>query len=483
MKESKSIKTNILFNFVKTLSTLIFPVITFSYASRVLFADGMGRIEYVKSIVAYFTLIAMLGVVNYGTRECAKLRNDQKALSDKASEILCVNLVFTCFAYLLLFLLVAFSSKLNDYSELIMINSMTIGLTALGVEWLYIAMEDYKYITVRTCIVQVISLALMVGFVKEKNDIPIYALIQVLSAGGANIFSFIHSKCYIKFHMINPFVALKKHLFPLLKLFLMVVSVQVFTHMDSTMLGWISGDVYVGYYSAATKLTSMVCAAIVSCTAVLMPRISFYEETGAFDEIKKISCLTINAILMLSIPMAVGLMFTSDFIVILLSGELYQPAIVTTRILSLRIVLSPLNTFIITHLFVSIREEDKMLVATIAAAIGNIVFNSLLIPNLAQNGAAIATILSEVIELCIVLYYLKNIMSLSKVLKNTWQYILINVALLPFYLAITFFVSSALLRTVVMILTCPLLYFGGLLLLKNDTTTFIVSMIKKRLDK
>ena len=283
--------------------------------------------------------------------------------------------------------------------------------------------------------------------------------------------------------MINPFVALKKHLFPLLKLFLMVVSVQVFTHMDSTMLGWISGDVYVGYYSAATKLTSMVCAAIVSCTAVLMPRISFYEETGAFDEIKKISCLTINAILMLSIPMAVGLMFTSDFIVILLSGELYQPAIVTTRILSLRIVLSPLNTFIITHLFVSIREEDKMLVATIAAAIGNIVFNSLLIPNLAQNGAAIATILSEVIELCIVLYYLKNIMSLSKVLKNTWQYILINVALLPFYLAITFFVSSALLRTVVMILTCPLLYFGGLLLLKNDTTTFIVSMIKKRLDK
>ncbi|MBR3133118.1 MAG: flippase [Clostridia bacterium] len=464
----RKILKNIAFNSIKTLSTLIFPVLSFAYASRILLADGMGKIEYSKSWIAYFTILTMLGIVNYGTRECAKVRDDRKKLSKLASELLVLNICAMFLSYILLNIIILFTEQLSSYKTLLYINSISIFLTVIGMEWLYNAVEDFKYITIRTCLIQVVSFILLLVFVRNANDLWKYASIQVLSTTGGFLFNFFYSKKYIDIRInrkLKPF----KHLKQVLILFIMIIAVQVFTHMDSTMLGWIKGSESVGYYTAATKLTSMLCSILVSCTIVLMPRIAYCDENSESNSISKISTNTLDLIMLFSIPMAIGVIMLSKNCILILSGQEYLPSVLATRILAIRVILSPLNTFIITHLFVAIRKENKMLIPTIFAALTNVVLNLVLIPQFAQNGAAVATVIAELIEFIITLFFLKKIVKIKSIFKNIWQYGLASMAIVIIKMIFDYLnINNIYLNSIVVTLLSILSYFIILYILKNE---------------
>lgn len=482
MIKEQSITKNVIYNFIKTLSTLIFPILSFSYASRVLQVSGIGNFEFSKSLVAYFIVIAMLGIVNYGTRECAKVRNDKKKLSTLAFELLCLNCCSMIISYILLFMLLIFVSKFNNYKILILINSVNLLLTVIGMEWLYNAVEDFKYITIKTCTVQIVSFIFLFLLVKQPNDIYIYAIINVASAGAGFLFNFFHARKYIDFKLVdkkNTF----KHLKPVLSIFVMIISVQVFTHMDSIMLGWIIGTEAVGYYSVATKLISMLCSVIVSGTIVLMPRIAYYQNEQNDNKILLLVKKTINFILLLAIPMAFGIIVTADFCINVLSGAGFQPSILTTMILAVRVILSPLNTFIITHFFIAIGKENKIIITTIIAALINIILNSILIPLFSQNGAAISTIVAEIVELVISLIYLAKIFKLKNIFRNTWKYFVSSIWILLIYLLVNKIIENMYAKSLVVIITSTIFYFSNLYLLKDQYFFEIINKFLKIINR
>ncbi|MEF2737507.1 MAG: oligosaccharide flippase family protein, partial [Bifidobacterium choerinum] len=102
-----SLTRNALLNSMKTVMSLIFPLITFPYVSRVLGAANIGKINYSLSIVSYFALFAALGISNYAIREGAKIKRDQASLTRFARQIFTINLVSSGIAYLA-FLIVVF---------------------------------------------------------------------------------------------------------------------------------------------------------------------------------------------------------------------------------------------------------------------------------------------------------------------------------------------------------------------------------------
>ena len=75
MKE-KNIGINAILNVIKSCLSVIFPLITYPYALRILGADGIGKVTYGESIVSYFLLIAMLGITTYAVREGAKRKKE-----------------------------------------------------------------------------------------------------------------------------------------------------------------------------------------------------------------------------------------------------------------------------------------------------------------------------------------------------------------------------------------------------------------------
>ena len=184
---------NAYYNILKTLAVIIFPIITFSYASRIFLSEGMGQINFAKSLVAIFTLIAMLGIESYGTREGARLRDDKKKLSEFFKEIFLINVIAGIVSYIVLFALMYFSDKVYAYKPIILITSLLIGLTVIGVEWLYYAVEDYRFIAIRTCWMQIIALILLIVFVHDQNDLLKYVAIQLFATGGAYLINFFHA--------------------------------------------------------------------------------------------------------------------------------------------------------------------------------------------------------------------------------------------------------------------------------------------------
>lgn len=157
----EQIGKNTIYSVIKQISTIIFPLITFPYISRVLLVDNVGKINFGESVISYVSLIASLGISTYAVRECSKVKESKKELSDIASQILSINLITTIIAYIVLGILLLFVDKFEDYRLLIGIQSITIIFTTLGADWLNTAMEDLKFIAVRTVIFQVVALSLI----------------------------------------------------------------------------------------------------------------------------------------------------------------------------------------------------------------------------------------------------------------------------------------------------------------------------------
>ncbi|MBQ5645905.1 MAG: oligosaccharide flippase family protein, partial [Treponema sp.] len=162
----KSLKKNAIYSFIKAFMNLAFPVITFPYASRILLPEGIGKVNFANSIVSYFIMIAGLGIGTYAIREAAKVRNDKTQLTKFSKEILSINLIATAIAYILFFIAFIFIPKLNPYRTMLLICSTKILFTTIGMDWFYSALEEFKYITLRSVFFQAISLIFLFIFVR-----------------------------------------------------------------------------------------------------------------------------------------------------------------------------------------------------------------------------------------------------------------------------------------------------------------------------
>lgn len=477
-----SVKTNAVLNVVRTLMSLIFPLITFPYTSRVLGPMGTGKVVYAKSIVSYFAMLAMLGINTYGLREGAKIRDNRNALSKFYKEILSINLITTFIAYILLFFAITFLPRFSDYRQLIIVLSSSILFTTLGVDWLYGAVEDYKYITIRSIIFQVIGIFLLFILVRDNDDYLQYASLSVITNVGSNIFNFFHSRKYIDINFKCQ-LELKKHLKPLFILFGTAVAISIYTVLDSTMLGYICGDEQVGLYHAATKINRIILNLISAIGAVLTPRLSNYIENQR-DEYNKLLSKASNIYLLLCLPSAVGLCFLAKPIIDIFCGYEYQPALLTMQVMCPIILFIPYGQFFSNLIFTPFRKDKYSLFPVIFGALTNVVLNLLLIPRFGALGAGIATVIAEFTVTTIKLFLSKKVgIKIFDLFKNWYQYLIATTIMFFILLLIKQIHFSTNLFVIISILCGIIIYFLSLLLMKNKYVIDLFHSLNKKLFK
>ena len=145
----RSVKYNFIMNSILTVSTVLFPLITFPFATRVLGVDYYGNVSFGQSVISYFTLFSSLGIPTYGIRACAKVRDSKEKLSQTVKELLFLNILSTIFTYIVFIWSLFCIDKFNGNMTLLLISSLSIILNTIGVQWLFSALEQYTYITVR----------------------------------------------------------------------------------------------------------------------------------------------------------------------------------------------------------------------------------------------------------------------------------------------------------------------------------------------
>lgn len=465
-------------NIVLTMSSYIFPLITFPYISRVLLPAGTGKVSFAAAIVNYFLLIAQMGIPIYGIRACAKVRDDEEELNKNVQEILLISIIMCIIAYILFAISLLLIPRFQEERKLLIVTSVSILLTTMGAEWFFKALEMYSYITWRSILFKIIALAAMFLFVHKQEDYVIYGAISILASSASNILNFIYLHKLVNFRKHYK-LDLKKHMKPILVFFAMSCATTVYLHLDTIMLGFIKTDADVGYYNAAVKIKNMLLSIVTSLGTVLLPRVTAYLEKKENEKFRNLSIKAIRFVLFVSIPMLVYFIMFSRPAVLLLSGSEYERSILPMQLMMPTLIFIGLTNIMGIQILVPMGKESKVLASVILGAVIDLGLNIILIPRYSAAGAAIGTMIAE---LAVFVYQYFSDLDLFKQLFcniNPWKFV-ISTAIAAFASVWVLKLETAYFLSLLISCIC----FGGiylisLFLLKEIFLREIIEMIQK----
>lgn len=393
----KNIKINAICNALNSVVSMLFPLITFTYASRCLGVEAIGKYSYSNSIVDYYVLLAGLGIETYAIREGAGLRDDKDNLEEFSKEITSINFFTAMVSYLLLFVTVETISALESYKVIILIISTKIFFTTIGRSWLLTVYEDYVYQTIRSIALQVLAICFLFLTVKSSDSLPFYAMYCIFGTAIGGLCNCFYGRKYCKFELqlkLN-----KKHIKPILYIFATAISAIIYTSSDTTILGMLTTDYHVGLYAVSVKIYTIVRTLIAAVMIVSVPRFSYYLSNNMEQEFHALYLKALNTLVFIAFPAILGIALMSKEIVWFVAGETFLEASRSLSILSLAMLFNILSYVIAYGVMIPLKQEKRYMYITIISALINIVLNFILIPYFQEGAAALTTVISEIFVL------------------------------------------------------------------------------------
>lgn len=394
---AQSVKVNYILNLINTGTQMLFPLITFPYVCRVIEADGIGQINFFQSIISYISLFTCLGIPMYAIREIARDRSDVVKMNRTAMEILLLHSMLTLVGYAIVAILCLTVPQIQVNIPLFLILSLTIFFTAIGCEWFYQGIEDFKYITIRGLIIKTVSVVLLFIFVKSKTDLLYYGCYTVFGVLGGNIFNFFRLRKYIhRENIIFSELHIRRHVKPVLKVFSFSVVTSIYLQLNTVLLGFLKNALAVGYFAAATKVMQMLLTMSACLGSVMMPRASHLIAENKEDEFSRLIQKSYDFTLAIALPMTIGLIFCAPSLITALCGVKFEHSILPSQIIAPIILMVAIsNVFGIQVLF----PKGKINIVTLSCGIGavaDLILNLCLIPFFSYIGTSIAYLGAEV---------------------------------------------------------------------------------------
>lgn len=472
-----SIAKNAIFNVLYKALSVVFPLVIVSYASRILGASGIGIVSSAQNFVTYFSIFAALGIPSYGVRLISQTKKDPEKCNRSFTELFVINLFSTLTCTVLYFILL---NVLNIKTTVLnYIFSTLIILNVFNIDWLYEGFEKYDYIAIRSLIVKGISLVLLFWLVKDKQDIAMYALIVCFGTAGNYILNMFSLNKYVHFQFAD--LNLKQHMKVIIAFFGSVIAIEIYSLVDVSMLTYYTNSEVVGWYSNASKIVKMLANTITAIGAVMLPRLSFCFMEHRTKDIRKITVNFLDATLTIALPASVGICLVAKDIVLLLFGSEFLPSVSTIIILSPLIILMPLSGGIFGQLLLTSENENKYLLCVGAGTIVNCILNYFFIKTMSYNGAALASVITELIVNIAMIIYSSKIIRLKINIKGILKALIGTVMMFVFVYLIQKFILSKVVISVVAsllikILVAVLVYFAVLFILKQK---FLMSILHK----
>ena len=397
-----SLKNNVVLNYINTLASIVFPLITFPYAARILQPDGIGLVNFQNSIIGYITLLSSLGIPLYAVREVARVRDNVEERNRVTVEIALLSLILAAGGYVIVFAVGELVPQINAHLSLFYILSLSILFTALGVSWFYTAIEDFKFITVRGLIIRALFVVALFLFVKSKEDLLIYGVVIVGSTVGNEFINFIHLRKFINIFKLNwSKVNIFRHLKPSFSIFVLNLSVSLYVQLNPVMLGFLSDNTQVGYYTAGSKLSYIILSVVTSMATVLIPHVSNMIQVHDTEKFKQLITKVYHYYMALALPFTIGLIVLSVPLTLVICGNSFYEASYVTAITAPVIIFVSITNIIGFQVLYPYGKENYVTYSTIGGAVINLIVDIPLILLWGSKGAAIATFCAELAVLLI----------------------------------------------------------------------------------
>lgn len=471
---------NYFYNLSYQILVLVVPLITTPYVSRILGAKCVGIYSYTNSIVQYFILFGCIGLSLYGQREIAYVQNDFEKRSHVFWELIFLRLITVSLA-LILFFLTCVSNK--KYGSIFFIMVLDILAAMIDISWFFQGIEDFKKIVIRNFIIKVVGVILIFCCVKSAADLKIYVFCHsgTLLLGNLSMWFYMPklvSKICIKELKIAG------HLKNTIILFIPQIATSVYTILDKTMIGFLTGvEEEVAYYEQGQKIVKLVMMTVTSLGTVMLPRIANLYNEKKYDEIKKYMEKSFGFSFFLSFPMMFGLISISRIVVPWFFGGGYERVVPNMMTIAPILVMISFSNIIGTQYLLPIGRQKEYTISVIIGCIVNFVMNLIFIPFFKSIGAAIASVIAETSVTSIQIYFTKRDFDYKLILKNNIRYISAAVIMFFAVFSLSIKISASITSTIICVLFGALVYICVLLLLKDQKILEIYKIIKKKKEK
>ena len=395
---------NYLYNLSYQILTIILPIITVPYVTRIFTSEDLGNYGFCNSIVSYFSLFAMLGIGLYGTKQIAAARD----VNSTFWNIYAIQLIASLISIFVYVVAIVCIPTMSGIIPLILFISLFSKI--IDISWLFSGKEDFKKITVRNTVVKVVGVISIFTFIKNSEDLYLYILLIVIFDFLGQVVMWVPAKKFIKRPSFNTEI-MKKNLHPIVLLFLPQVAISLYVVLDRTLLGLLGSYSDVGIYEQGQKLTSIIYKIVSSLGVVMLPRVanllSERKEKEAQNMVK-FSFILYNLIIF---PMIFGLIAVNEVFVKLFLGKDFQDVKYVLYITTINIMLVAW-TNILGHQVLVVRNKNKefMLSTTIPAFV-SVAVNIVVIPFFGYIGASITAVVVEILAFAIQWYYCRNIIN------------------------------------------------------------------------
>ena len=395
---------NYLYNLSYQILTIILPIITVPYVTRIFTSEALGNYIFYNSIVSYFSLFAMLGIGVYGTKQIA-------AASDVSStfwNIYAIQLIASILA-IVVYLIVAFSiPQMSGVIPLIV--GITLFANMMDISWLFSGKEDFKKITIRNIVVRLIGVISIFTFVKSSDDLYLYVFLIVIFDFLGQFVMWVPAKKFIKRPSFNAKV-IKKNLHPIVLLFLPQVAISLYVVLDRTLLGLLGSYSDVGIYEQGQKLISILLKVVSSLGVVMLPRVANLLSERRDKEAQnmvKFSFILYNLIIF---PMIFGLISVNEVFVKLFLGQNFQDVKYVLYVIVFNIMFVGWTNILGYQVLVVRNKNKEFMLSTTIPAFVSVAVNIAVIPFFGYIGASITSVVVEILVFAIQWYYSRNIIN------------------------------------------------------------------------
>lgn len=480
----KSIAKNYIYNLIYQMLTIVLPLITTPYLSRVLGAENIGVYGYTLSIVTYFVLFGTLGIAMYGQREIAYVQNDMQKQSRTFWEIVITRFVTLSIASVAFYFTFCIRGEYTTYYTILLLELLA---NALDISWYYQGMEDFGKTVVRNIVVKSLSLVCIFVFVKTQSDLWKYMLIYVLANVLGNVTMWLYLPKMLEKISLKT-LEFKKHLKPVLSLFVPQIATQVYVVLDKTMIGNITKNMAeVGFYEQAQKIVKTAMLIVTALGTVMNSRIANAFAEDKKEDVKKYLLQAFNIVWLLGIPITLGIMAISSNLVPWFYGEGYEPVINLLIATSPILLAIGLNNVTGVQYLIQTKQQKNYTISVTIGAIVNVIFNFILINLIGSVGAAISSVIAEFTILGVHFVYMRNDIKIIDVLKLSIKYLISGLIMYVIVLNISKLMTASILNTFIQIAIGGIIYFVILLILNDkflkDIINQVVVTVKNKIGK
>lgn len=467
---------NYLYNLVYQVLTIILPIITIPYVSRILGADGLGKYALTNAYASYFVLFGMLGLSTYSSREIAYVRDDDEKLSRTFWEINFLRFItmgLSLCSYMVLFGVIVNS---ND-KALFIIQAITLLSSIVDISWLFIGLENFKKVVIRNTLVKFVGIILIFTFVKNSSQVWLYAVIL----GGTQFigqlimwFEIPKNICFKSPNILN----LVKRMKCSIRLFVPQIAINVYTMLDKIMLGAFVNESQVGMYDNSQKVINIIITIVTALATVTIPKMANLYINNRYEEFNNNVYKSFSFVSFVSIPMTFGLIGICRSFVPWFYGSGFEGIIPMFYIGSFLMITLGWSSILGNQVLISIKKERQFTIAVTAGAIINIIFNLLLIKKYGGIGTTVSSVLAEYTGMLLMAYFLRDIIDIKKLFKPAIKYFISSLIMFIIIWPLCSLVNPTILNTFILLVIGSGVYLGIMIIVKDENLIYGVNFIK-----